>query len=168
MAAPVRYRHGQEQAAVLPLPEPYCRERFEAAVGVRAGRRVELVPMRLPAPCRALWVGYANTDRFGYNQDWPGHEVELAGHAIGHVLLGHCTDPREGGRFACTATQLSADECRMLSRLLPDPAGCTMSRMFSDREELEATAFGIVLAELLGISSGSRTDSELSALRCAG
>jgi hypothetical protein len=168
MTAPVTYRHGQQQAAVLQLPEPYSRERFEAAVGERAGCRVELVPMRLPAPCRALWLGYPSADRFGYNQDWPGHEVELAGHAIGHLLLGHCTDPRDGGRFACTATRLSAEECRMLSRFLPDPADSSMSRMFSDGEEHEATAFGIALAELLGISSESRADGELGALRCVG
>jgi hypothetical protein len=129
---------------------------------------VELVPMRLPAPCQALWLGCTGADRFGYNQDWPEHEIELAGHAIGHVLLGHCTDPRDGGRFACTATRLSMDECRMLSRFLPDPADFTMSRMFSDVEEREATAFGIALTELLGISSGQHTDGELGALRCVG
>jgi hypothetical protein len=41
----------------------------------RAGNRVELVPLRLPDACAALWLGFTGLDRIGYNQDWPQHEI---------------------------------------------------------------------------------------------
>jgi hypothetical protein len=111
-----------EQGAVLRLSAPYDRDRFETAVGEQAGSTVELIPMRLPASCMDLWLGYTGVDRVGYNQDWPGHEIELAGHAIGHLLLGHCGEPRDNGQFACSAPRLGKDDRRMLSRYLHDPA----------------------------------------------
>jgi hypothetical protein len=141
----------QDLIGSLQLPGQYDGEQFTRALAQRAGNRVELLPLRLPDACAALWLGFTGVDRIGYNQDWPQHEIALAGHAIGHLLLGHCGEVRDGGQFACTAGCLDADDRRQLRRYLHDPADDRISRLFSDGEEHQATVFAQELAGQSGV-----------------
>jgi len=140
----------QELVALLPLPDPYHRERFTAGLGRLLKGTVELVPLGLPMACSSLWLGFTGADRIGYNADWPEHEIELAGHVIGHLILGHCGEVRDGGQFVCVAGSIGDDDRSRLCRLLDDP-DVGVSRLFSDFEEDAATVFSRVLAEHLGL-----------------
>ncbi len=64
---------------------------------------MELASLVLPSACPSLWLGCTGVDRIGYNANWPEHEITLAGHTIGHLMLGHCGQVRDGGQFVCTA-----------------------------------------------------------------
>jgi hypothetical protein len=161
----------QELVASVDIPAPYDRERFTAALARHVHGKVRMAPAQLPAPCTALWLGCTGSDQVAYNRDWPEHEISLAGHAIGHLVLGHCGDVRDGGQFACTVAPLDAGERRQLSRQLHDPAKDQLSRLFSDAEEHTATVFSQVLAEQAGIG-GRRHDigdwTAPDALTCIG
>jgi hypothetical protein len=148
----------QELVALLAPPIPYQREPLTASLGRLLGSTVQLSPLRLPLACSSLWLGFTGADRVGYNPDWPDHEIGLAGHTIGHLMLGHCGDVRDGGQFACTAGSLDDDDRRRLCRLLHDPDGGE-SRLFSDIEERAASVFSRVLAEQLGLRQ-ARPDND--------
>ena len=138
----------QELVAALRLPRMCGTEEFASTVGRHTGSTVLLMPLRLPEACTALWLGYTGADHIGYNPDWPADAIVLAGHAVGHLALGHCGQVRDGSQLACTAGKLGEDDRRMLGQHLHDPS---MSRLFSDREEYAATVFTRVLAEWIGI-----------------
>jgi hypothetical protein len=147
----------QKLVALLPSPDPYHRERFTAGLGRLLGGTVKMVPLGLPMACSSLWLGLRGADRIGYNADWPEHEIELAGHVIGHLMLGHCGDVRDGGQFVCMAGSLGDDDSSRLCRLLHDP-DIGVSRLFSDFEERAATVFSRVLAEHLGLQQAQPGD----------
>jgi hypothetical protein len=130
---------------------PFSRGEFMNNLRALLGQEVEIVPMHLPGPCSSLWLGFTGVDRIGFNPDWPGQEVTLTAHAIGHLALGHCGSTRDGGQFACVAahTQLTCCDEDLLRRLLHDPAE-RLSRLFSDREEQAAGAFAAGLEQRLG------------------
>src|ERR1700677_5123582 len=86
----------REVVACLDLPGPYDQEGLSAVLGRLIGGTVRMVAVQLPAPCTAVWLGCTGSDRIGYNQDWPEHEISLAGHTIGHLVLGHCGPVRDG------------------------------------------------------------------------
>jgi hypothetical protein len=111
----------QVVVASLDLSGPYDQERLSTALGRQIGGTVRMVPVQLPAPCTAVWLGCTGSGRIGCNQDWPEHEVSLAGHAIGHLVLGHCGRVRDSGQLACTAARLDADDRRILGRCLHEP-----------------------------------------------
>jgi len=169
MATKTRYTqvrgHCQELVATLRLPGMCNAEEFADAVGRRTRTKVQLLPLRLPQACPALWLGFTGADRLGYNTDWPAHEISLAGHAFGHLALGHCDQVRDGGQFACTTGRLGRDDRGLLRQHLHDPA---ISRVFSDGEEYAATVFARVLAESLGIRSGPPDSHGMTALTCIG
>jgi len=172
MATRYRYTqvraHCQERIATMRMPRRCGTEEFADAVGQLTGTTVRLAPLRLPPACTTLWLGYTNADSIGYNQDWPAQVISLAGHAAGHLALGHCQEVRDGGQFACTAGTLDADDRYLLGQHLHDPA---VSRLFSDGEEYAATVFAYVLAEWLGIRSGRADSGGLAAsdvLTCIG
>lgn len=158
----------QELIKALRIPRACGTEEFTASVGRRAGSKVRLVPLQLPEACTALWLGTTGSDRVGYNGDWPVHEINLTGHAFGHLILGHCGEARDGGQFVCTAGRLGVEDLRTLGRHLHDPA---VSRLFSDGEEHAAAVFAHVLAEWLGIRSGQLDAGNVAspaALTCVG
>jgi hypothetical protein len=155
--------HCQELMAALRLPRTCGTEEFAGAMGRHTGSSMRLMPLRLPEACPALWLGDIGADRVGYNQDWPAHVLSLAGHAVGHLALGHCDQMRDGGQFACTVGELGMDDRRLLGRHLYDPE---VSRLFSDSEEYAATVFTHVLAEWIGIKNG-HPDGDI-ALTCVG
>jgi hypothetical protein len=68
------------------------------------GNDVQIVAMRLPFGCAALWTGLTAADRFAFNLYWPVRAVEMVAHAAGHLLLGHCGKVRDAGQFACVLT----------------------------------------------------------------
>jgi hypothetical protein len=119
------------------------------------GQNVEIVPMHLPEVCACLWLGCTGLDRIGWNPEWPGHELTLTAHAIGHLVLGHCGTVRDGGQFACLPTHsgLTGREHDQLCRFLNDPLE-RLSRLFSDREERAAETFAARLADQLGLPCG--------------
>ena len=156
--------HCQELVAAMRLPRTCGTEEFAYVVGRHTRSKMRLVPLRLPRTCTALWLGYTGADRVGYNQDWPAHVFSLAGHAVGHLALGHCDQVRDGGQFACTVGRLGTDDRCLLGRHLHDPA---VSRLFSNGEEYAATVFANVIAEWLGIRNG-RPDGDDVALTCVG
>jgi hypothetical protein len=155
MAPDTRYaRIGErceELAALLRLRAPYQRQMFSAVLGGILGSTVRIVPLQLPVDCTSVWLGFTGIDRIGCNIDWPEHEIDLAGHAIGHLVLGHCGDARDGGQFACTTQTLGEDDRRRLGRFMHEPAEGGVSRMFSDGEERAAAMFSRALGESLGI-----------------
>jgi hypothetical protein len=155
--------HCQELLATLRLPRTCGTEEFACAMGRHTGSSVRLMPLRLPETCPALWLGDTGADRVGYNQDWPAHAISLAGHAVGHLALGHCDQIRDGGQFACTVAKLGEDDRRLLGRHLHDPE---VSRLFSDGEEYAATVFTHVLAEWIGIKN-AHPDGHIT-LTCVG
>ncbi|HXL93570.1 MAG TPA: hypothetical protein VN969_31955 [Streptosporangiaceae bacterium] len=161
----------REVVACLDLPGPYDQEGLSAVLGRLIGGTVRMVAVQLPAPCTAVWLGCTGSDRIGYNQDWPEHEISLAGHTIGHLVLGHCGPVRDGGQLACTAARLDADDRRILGRSLHEPVEYGISRLFSDGEEHMASVFAQVLADKLGISYSRRCAedwTEPDALTCVG
>jgi len=157
----------QELVAALRLPCVCGTEEFASAVGRHTGSTVRLMPLRLPEACAALWLGYTGADHIGYNPDWPADAIVLAGHAVGHLTLGHCGQVRDGSQLACTAGELSKDDRRLLGQHLHDPA---VSRLFSDGEEYAATVFTHVLAEWVGVQHVHPDDdmTAADALTCIG
>ncbi|MBV9450755.1 MAG: hypothetical protein JO345_33180 [Streptosporangiaceae bacterium] len=149
-SAQVRERCG-ELVGSLGLRAPYDRQMFSAVLGKFLGSTVRIVPLRLPVGCASVWLGFTGVDRIGCNTGWPGHEIDLTGHAIGHLVLGHCGDTRDGGQFACTVPSLSEDDRRSLSRFMHESAEGGVSRLFSDGEERAAAVYSRVLCESLGI-----------------
>ncbi len=159
-----------ELVALLPLPDPYHRERFTAGLGQLLGGTVELAPLVLPSACPSLWLGCTGADRIGYNANWPEHEIAMTGHAIGHLILGHCGEARDGGQFVCTAGRLDDLDRSRIRRLLHDPED-GLSRLFSDFEERAAGLFGRVLAEelsLLNAQPGDDSCDSADPLVCLG
>jgi hypothetical protein len=140
-----------------PTASPFCRDEFLKNLSGVLGQRVEIVPMRLPEVCISLWLGFTGLDRVGFNPDWPGHELSLTAHAIGHLVLGQCGTVRDGGQFAClpVRSRLTCSDYDRLRDLLHDPAE-RLSRMFSDREEEAAEAFASGLGEQYGWPCGLR------------
>jgi len=126
-SAQVRERCG-ELVGSLGLRAPYDRQMFSAVLGKFLGSTVRIVPLRLPVGCASVWLGFTGVDRIGCNTGWPGHEIDLTGHAIGHLVLGHCGDTRDGGQFACTVPSLSEDDRRSLSRFMHESAEGGVSR----------------------------------------
>jgi hypothetical protein len=119
------------------------------------GQRTEIVPLRLPQACAGLWLGYTGLDRIGFNQGWPHPArprdgITLTAHAIGHLVLGHCGSPRDGGQFACLPARadLAREDREQLRRLLHDPVE-RPSRLFSDPEERAADSFAARLSDRL-------------------
>jgi hypothetical protein len=137
--------------------DPFCWNEFMKDLSGVLGRGVEIVPMRLPEVCACLWLGFTGLDRIGFNPDWPGRELTLTGHAIGHLVLGHCGTVRDGGQFACLPVRSRLTCCAhdQLRRLAHNPAE-RLSRTFSDREEQAAGAFAAGLEERLGPACGQR------------
>ena len=134
---------------------PSGRSEFIKDLSDMLGQRVEIIPMRLPAACTCLWLGFTGLDRIGFNAEWPGHEFTLTAHAIGHLALGHCGIVRDSGQFACLPirsrpTCLDHDRLRSL---LHDPAE-RLCRMFSDREEDAARVFALGLDKRLDRACG--------------
>jgi hypothetical protein len=160
--------HCQELVATMRMPRRCGTDEFADAVGRLTGTKVRLAPLRLPPACTTLWLGYTSADSIGYNQDWPAQVISLAGHAVGHLALGHCDEVRDGGQSACTVGRLDTDDRYLLDQHLHDPA---VSRLFSDGEEYAATVFAHVLAEWLGIQNGragSRGLAPTDVLTCIG
>jgi hypothetical protein len=136
-----------------PHASPFSRDEFMKNLSDVLAQRVEIVPMPLPEVCACLWLGFTGLDRIGFNPDWPGHELMLTAHAVGHLVLGHCGDVRDGGQFACLPVRPRLACCNhdRLRKLLHDPVE-RLSRLFSDREEQAAGAFADGLGERLGQS----------------
>lgn len=155
--------HDATEAASWTATSRFCRDEFLKRLSEALGRRVDIVPMRLPDVCACLWLGFTGLDQLGFNPDWPGHELTLTAHAIGHLALGHCGTVRDGGQFACLPVRLRLEPCDYdrLHGLLHDPVD-RLSRMFSDREEKAAEAFAIVLGEPLGWRYGGELVRETS------
>lgn len=140
-----------------PSVSPFCRDEFMKNLSGVLGQDVEIVPMRLPEVCACLWLGFTGLDRIGFNPDWPGQELTLAAHAIGHLVLGHCGAVRDGGQFVClpARSRLTCCDHDRLRQLVHDPAE-RLSRKFSDGEEQAAGAFAACLEERLGTVCGQR------------
>jgi hypothetical protein len=140
-----------------PTASTFSRDEFMKNLSGILGQRVEIIPMRLPDACSSLWLGFTGLDRIGYNPDWPGHELTLTAHAIGHLVLGQCGTVRDGGQFACLPVRSRLWPCDYdrLHALLHDPAD-RLSRMFSDREEDTAEGFASGLKGQLGWPNSQR------------
>lgn len=119
-------------------------------LGASLGGFVKIEPVTLPSACSCLWLGYTGTDRILVNPDWPGTAVAVTGHALGHLVLGHCGQVRDGGQFACAVrgANMATTDLDRLKRLLHDPAE-GVSRLFSDGEEQAATDYARDLAARL-------------------
>jgi hypothetical protein len=156
----------EQCAAGTGCPEaasPFCRDQFMENLAGMLGQNVEIAPMHLPEACACLWLGCTGLDRIGFNPDWPGHELALTAHAIGHLVLGHCGTVRDGGQFAClpAGSQLTGCDRDRLRRLLHDPEE-RLSRLFSDREEQAAETFATRLGERLGLPCRHHTGETCS------
>ncbi len=140
-----------EETGSQPTPSPFCWDEFMKNLSGVLGQDVEILPMRLPDVCACLWLGFTGLDRIGFNPDWPGQELTLTAHAIGHLVLGHCGTVRDGGQFAClpARSRLTCCDHDRLRRLVHDPAE-RLSRQFSDGEERAAGIFAADLEERLG------------------
>jgi hypothetical protein len=164
-------------AAVTGCPDtgsPFCRYQFMTNLSATLGQRTEIVPLRLPQTCACLWLGYTGLDRIGFNPDWPhpagpGDEITLTAHAIGHLVLGHCGSPRDGGQFAClpVRAELAPADRDQLRRLLHDPIE-RLSRLFSDAEEQDADTFAARLGDRLAGRRTARTRGPGNGFACIG
>jgi hypothetical protein len=134
-----------------PTASLFSRDEFINNLSAMLGQRVEIVPIRLPEVCACLWLGFTGLDRIGFNPDWPGHEFVLTAHAVGHLVLGHCGDVRDGGQFTClpVRSRLTCCDHDHLRRLLHDPME-RLSRLFSNGEEHAAGAFADGVGQRLG------------------
>jgi hypothetical protein len=105
---------------------PFNRVEFMKNLSATLGQRVQIVPMCLPDVCACLWLGFAGLDRIWFNPDWPGHELTLTAHAIGHLALGHCGTVRDGGQFACLPADAPGRLPKELNRRITILASATM------------------------------------------
>ncbi|HXL95693.1 MAG TPA: hypothetical protein VN969_42780 [Streptosporangiaceae bacterium] len=152
------YENGDQCAAAGEFPDSagmFCRDQFMEKLSGMLGQGVEIVPMHLPEVCACLWLGCTGLDRIGFNPDWPGHDLTLTAHAIGHLVLGHCGPVRDGGQFACLPAHagLTDRDHDHLRRFVNDPVE-RLSRLFSDREEKAAETFAARLGDRLGLPGG--------------
>jgi hypothetical protein len=113
------------------------------------GTDVRIAARRLPDACASLWTGLEQADQIDFNANWPMPEVERIAHTAGHLLLGHCGQVRDGGRFACVVEDGPAVR-EHVRAVLPDREPQTPQRIFSDLEERQAETFAELLLTRFG------------------
>lgn len=86
----------EAQLRRLTIPDPFEIREFCAAVAELRGRRVQLLPLPVPAgdTCPyGVWIATDTTDFVFHEQDTsPLHRDQIVLHEIAHMLLGHCAD----------------------------------------------------------------------------
>jgi hypothetical protein len=83
---------------------PFDAEALATAVTERLGQPVQIIPRWLPVDSARKWTGPVDEDVIVYNADRPELAVAPTGHAVGHLLLGHCGQVRESCQFASIAS----------------------------------------------------------------
>lgn len=146
----------QERVRAITGDQPSVGEftvaKFRTKLEKFLGNDVQIVAMRLPFGCAALWTGMTATDRFAFNLYWPVRAVELIAHAVGHLLLGHCGQVRDGGQLACILTdprELDRVEQGRIADLLSE-TDCGPERLFDDEAEQAAEEFAARLMDRIG------------------
>lgn len=152
-----------ELARTLPIPVPWDRDTFIAAVAEMRGRPITLIPTDTAAltdsPC-GLWLARKHDDLILHEAGTSEYHIDqIICHEIGHMVLDHRTLPGESTRT--TRDQEMAERAAAIRAVLPDLDPATVSSVlgrtnYDNAQERDAEMF----ASLLMIAAAEAADSQ--------
>jgi hypothetical protein len=138
----------------LPVPDPWDRTRFVAAVAAARGRPITLIPMAMhdviDSPC-GLWLVREDDDVIIHEDATSEYHIDqIVCHEIGHMVLGHDRETPGGG---CDST-LGA----VLPDIDPDTVRTVLGRSgYGSGPEREAELFASMV--MVSATAGRRGQS---------